>query len=87
MNKWKCDKCNGFKVAFPYAIQGMKKLTNTQTKILDAIFDWWDFGYDKDGNFVIYPCLEDVDCEVFRDEDEPIRDELEDDYKRQNTKG
>jgi len=46
----------------------MKKLTNTQTKILDAIFDWWDSGYDIDGNFVIYPEIE----------DEPVRDELED---------
>ena len=43
----------------------MKKLTNTQTKILDAIFEWWDSGYDIDGNFVIYPEIE----------DEPVRDE------------
>ena len=37
----------------------MKKLTKTQTKILDAIFEWWDSGYDIDGNFVIYPEIED----------------------------
>tara|TARA_R110002020_G_scaffold1459_7_gene6592 strand:- start:425 stop:565 length:141 start_codon:yes stop_codon:yes gene_type:complete len=46
----------------------MKKLTKTQTKILNAIFDWWYSGYDIDGNFVIYPEIE----------DEPVRDELED---------
>ena len=47
----------------------MKKLTNTQTKILDAIFEWWDSGYDIEGNFVIYP------HPTTLIEDEPVRDE------------